>query len=129
MIRQGHRLFNVVVPFPWGTLVGKELGAETRAADLWSAEARLRFCFSLSRSPPPKSKDEKQKSQSGVEPPHSKREFLRRVGQVRFERRPTNGKRREIMVGLRGEAPLVPPYKFRSPNKAIALPSRRLAGW
>ena len=25
------------------------------------------------------------------------------------------------MVGRRGEAPLVPPYKFRRPNKAIAL--------
>ena len=31
------------------------------------------------------------------------------------------------MVGRRGEAPLVPPYKFRRPNKAMALampPSR-----
>ncbi len=25
------------------------------------------------------------------------------------------------MVGRRGEAPLVPPYTFRRPNKAIAL--------
>ncbi len=25
------------------------------------------------------------------------------------------------MVGRRGEAPLVPPYSFRSPNKALAL--------
>ena len=25
------------------------------------------------------------------------------------------------MVGRRGEAPLVPPYKFRRPNKAMAL--------
>ena len=25
------------------------------------------------------------------------------------------------MVGRRGEAPLVPPYKFRRPDKAIAL--------
>jgi len=28
------------------------------------------------------------------------------------------------MVGRRGEAPLVPPYKFRSPNKAMALDGR-----
>ena len=28
---------------------------------------------------------------------------------------------REIMVGRRDEAPLVPPYKFRRPNKAMAL--------
>ncbi len=25
------------------------------------------------------------------------------------------------MVGRRGEAPLVPPYRFRSPNKALVL--------
>ena len=25
------------------------------------------------------------------------------------------------MVGRRGEAPLVPPYRFRRPNKAMAL--------
>ena len=25
------------------------------------------------------------------------------------------------MVGQRGEAPLVPPYRFRRPNKAMAL--------
>ncbi len=35
------------------------------------------------------------------------------------------------MVGRRGEAPLVPPYSFRRPNKAMALrrhrPSRRSA--
>ena len=45
--------------------------------------------------------------------------FLRRVGQAQFERRPTIVKRREIMVGRRGEAPLVPPYSLRSPNKAM----------
>ena len=28
------------------------------------------------------------------------------------------------MVGRRGEAPLVPPYKFRRPNEAMA-PARR----
>ena len=33
--------------------------------------------------------------------------FQCRVGQARFERRPTIGKRREFMVGRRGEAPLV----------------------
>ena len=27
----------------------------------------------------------------------------------------------EIMVGQRGETPLVPPYRFRSPNLAMAL--------
>ncbi len=31
------------------------------------------------------------------------------------------------MVGRRGEAPLVPPYNFRSPNKAMALSARQ--GW
>ena len=49
----------------------------------------------------------------------------RRVGQARFERRPTIGKRREFMVGRRGEAPLVPPYKFRRPNKAMALEANK----
>jgi hypothetical protein len=32
------------------------------------------------------------------------------VGPPRFERRPTCRKRRELLVGRRGEAPLVPPY-------------------
>ena len=49
--------------------------------------------------------------------------FQGRVGQARFERRPTIGNRREIMVGRRGEAPLVPPYSFRRPNKAMAVAS------
>ena len=47
--------------------------------------------------------------------------FLRRAGPARFERRPTIGKCREILVGRRDEAPLVPPYRLRSPNKAMAL--------
>ena len=47
--------------------------------------------------------------------------FKGRVGPARFERRPTIRKHREIMVGRRGEAPLVPPYSFRRPNKAMAL--------
>ena len=62
--------------------------------------------------------------------------FQGRVGPARFERRPTIRKHREIMVGRRGEAPLVPPYSFRSPNKAMALLStqvrvgdRLLVGW
>ncbi len=29
------------------------------------------------------------------------------------------------MVGRRGETPLVPPYRLRSPNKALALSSQR----
>ena len=45
----------------------------------------------------------------------------RRVGPARFERQPTIGKRREILVGRRGEAPLVPPYSLCRPNKAMAL--------
>gem|GEM_PF-1233321 len=40
---------------------------------------------------------------------------------VRFERRPTIRKRRELMVGRRGEAPLVPPYILPSFKKALAL--------
>ena len=47
--------------------------------------------------------------------------FQRRVGPARFERRPTIGNRREILVGRRGEAPLVPPYRLRRPNKAMVL--------
>ena len=47
--------------------------------------------------------------------------FLRRGGPAQFERRPTIGKRREIMVGRRGETPLVPHYRCRSPKKALAL--------
>ena len=31
------------------------------------------------------------------------------------------------MVGRRGETPLVPPYKFHRPNKALALPHRLLS--
>ena len=42
-------------------------------------------------------------------------EQLRRVGQARFERRPTNLGFIDVvvhqLVGRRGEAPLVPPYK------------------
>ncbi len=30
---------------------------------------------------------------------------------------PPLGKRREILVGRRGETPLVPPYKFRNPTR------------
>ena len=37
------------------------------------------------------------------------RHFPRRVGPARFERRPTISKRRELLVGRRGEAPLVRP--------------------
>ena len=47
--------------------------------------------------------------------------FQGRVGPAQFERRPTIGNRREFMVGRRGEAPLVPPYRLRSPNKAMPL--------
>ena len=50
--------------------------------------------------------------------------FQRRMGPAQFERRPTIGKRREILVGRRGEASLVPPYRLRRPNKAMALGSR-----
>jgi len=42
--------------------------------------------------------------------------FRRRVGQARFERRPTITAQLKIMVGRRGEAPLVPPYSFRRLN-------------
>ena len=34
--------------------------------------------------------------------------FQGRVEPVRFERRPTTTKRQELMVGRRGEAPLIP---------------------
>jgi len=47
--------------------------------------------------------------------------FHCRVGQARFERRPTIWKRREIMVGRRGEAPLVPPYILPNFKKELAL--------
>ncbi len=47
--------------------------------------------------------------------------FQCRVGPTRFERRPTIRKHREFMVGRRGEAPLVPPYRLHRPNKAMAL--------
>ena len=47
--------------------------------------------------------------------------FQIRVGPARFEGRPTIRKRREVLVGRRGEAPLVPPYSLRRPNKAMAL--------
>ena len=45
--------------------------------------------------------------------------FLRRVGPARFERRPTIRKLRDLLVGRRGEAPLVPPYIL--PSFKIAL--------
>jgi len=47
------------------------------------------------------------------------RRFQCRVGPARFERRPTIRKRRELMVGLRGETPLVPPYILPSFKKAF----------
>ena len=42
------------------------------------------------------------------------------MGQARFERRPTIVQSLEIMVGRRGEAPLVPPYILPSFKKAMA---------
>ena len=53
--------------------------------------------------------------------------FQRKVRPAQFERQPTIGKRREIRVGRRGETPLVPPYKFHRPNKAMALGIRVLS--
>ena len=47
--------------------------------------------------------------------------FQSRVGPARFERRPTEHDSQEIMVGRRGEAPLVPPYGLTSFKKALAL--------
>jgi hypothetical protein len=45
--------------------------------------------------------------------------FHSRVGQACFERRPTNRKRDEIMVGRRGKAPLVPPDILSNFKKAL----------
>ena len=42
----------VVFPFPWGTLVGEELGAEADLASFWSAGARRRFGIFVSGLPP-----------------------------------------------------------------------------
>ena len=47
------------------------------------------------------------------------------MGPARFERRPTILHRREIMVGRRGEAPLVPPDFSTKFKKALALPNTR----
>ena len=47
--------------------------------------------------------------------------FQRRVGQAQFERRTTIVPTLEIMVGRRGEAPLVPPYIQPRFKKALAL--------
>jgi len=47
--------------------------------------------------------------------------FQRRVGQAQFERRTTIVLSLEIMVGRRGEAPLVPPYIQPRFKKALAL--------
>jgi hypothetical protein len=49
----------------------------------------------------------------------------RRVGPARFERRPTIMRRRELLVGRRGEASLVPPYNLPSFKKALALAQKR----
>lgn len=51
----------------------------------------------------------------------SHRLFQSRVEPARFELRPTIIKYRELLVGRRGEAPLVPPYILLSFKKAIAL--------
>ena len=58
----------------------------------------------------------------------SHRLFQRRLGPARFERRSTIIKRPEIMVGRRGEAPLVAPDIFFRPNKALALNFQRQLG-
>ncbi len=58
---------------------------------------------------------------SGVLKDQGHRLFQGRVGPARFERRPTIRKRRELLVGRRGEAPLVPPYILPSFIKALAL--------
>ncbi len=54
--------------------------------------------------------------------PQGHRLFQRRAGPARFERRPTIMNLRELLVGRRGEAPLVPPYILPSFKKALALP-------
>ncbi len=46
--------------------------------------------------------------------------FLRRVGQVRFERRPTIGERREIWWAGAAKR-RCPTLQFCSPNKAMTL--------
>ena len=72
-------------------------------------------------------------SQAAVRVPSAQRrdygrgEFLRRVGPARRERRPTIRKLRELLVGRRGEAPLVPPYILPSFKKALALFCGRVA--
>ena len=100
------------------------------AVFIWSAEARLRFCFSRFLSGHLschrrrlKSKNKNPTAALGHPLGHAalQREFLRRVGPAHFERRPTIGKCQEILVGRRGEAPLAPPYRLRSRNKAMAL--------
>ena len=47
--------------------------------------------------------------------------FQSRVGPARFERRPAIVKLRELLVGRRGEAPLVLPYILPSFKRALAL--------
>ena len=66
------------------------------------------------------------RSSCGVQPSmQGHRLFQNRVGQARFERRPTILKHRELLVGRRGETPLVPPYILLRFKKAIALPPMR----
>ena len=60
--------------------------------------------------------------------------FQSRVGPTRFERRTIKHNSREIMVGRRGEAPLVPPYGLPSFKTALALAVKHYAppsacGW
>ena len=43
------------------------------------------------------------------------------MGPARFQRQPTIMNLRELLVGRRGEAPLVPPYILSSFKKALAL--------
>ncbi len=58
----------------------------------------------------------------------SHRLFQRRLGPARFERRSTIIKRPEIMVGRRGEAPLVPPRYFLQTQQG-AGPELPTAAW
>ena len=46
-----------------------------------------------------------------------------RVGQAHFDRRPTIRQHRELLVGRRGEAPLVPPYILPCFKKALHVSS------
>ena len=114
--------FNVVILFPWGTHVRVERWAEWPGC-LVQLFSQFAFCVLLRLCGKPSSMTfpeedlttEAQRHREGKQ-----RSVAEEGGPALFERWPTLVPSLEIMVGRRGEAPLVSPYNLSRFKKALA---------